>query len=159
VTDFRDRTYSIQELEEKLFPEGASQTQSEPRMRGIAPGAQRPQSSPPTVVLPVLFEFNSDRILPDYYSDLDKLGQLLIKRTESRIQIEGYTDNIGSEPYNRALSERRAKSVKQYLVQHFSLAPERLTVRGYGKDKPMFPNDTDEGRKKNRRVEFVNIGK
>jgi len=106
-----------------------------------------------------LFDFNSDKILQNYSSDLDKLGRVLTTPQYSayRVQIEGHTDSIGSDSYNRRLSERRAENVKVYLLQHFPIQSGRLVVRGYGKSIPIAPNDTPEGRDKNRRVEVVNL--
>jgi outer membrane protein OmpA-like peptidoglycan-associated protein len=76
----------------------------------------------------------------------------------SHIKIEGHTDAVGSEAYNQTLSEQRAASVKEYLVQQFHIDPTRLTVKGLGKSKPITTNDTEAGRSKNRRVEVVNTG-
>jgi OOP family OmpA-OmpF porin len=103
----------------------------------------------------VFFEFNSDQIIPKYYNDLDKVGQVLERHTDGRFHIEGHTDSKGSDAYNQGLSDKRAESVKRYLVQHFSIAPERLVTKGYGKSKPRETNETDEGRATNRRVELV----
>jgi hypothetical protein len=74
-------------------------------------------------------------------------------------QIEGHTDSVGSESFNQRLSERRADSVKQYLVQRFSIDPQRLIPRGYGESEPIESNDTPRGRAQNRRIEIVNLGK
>jgi OOP family OmpA-OmpF porin len=150
--DFRGRSYSVEDLEKALFPE-------QPRARGLEP--QRPVSPPPhtePVILNVFFEFNSDKILSQYYTDLDKLGDVLTRRAEYRFEIEGHTDSTGTDDYNQVLSERRAASVKQYLVQKFSLAPQRLLVKGYGENKPIATNNTEEGRGKNRRVGVMNLG-
>jgi outer membrane protein OmpA-like peptidoglycan-associated protein len=158
-TDFRGRSdYTVEELGKALFPEAAS----EPRTRGIGP--QRPQQTPPegsAVALNVLFEFNSDKVLPDYYPDIDKLGKALTlpQYADYRVRIEGHTDNVGSDRYNQLLSQKRAESVKRYLVQHFQVEPERLSVTGYGKSNPITTNDTPEGRSKNRRVQVVDLGK
>lgn len=153
-TDFRGRPYTGQELEKALFPEAPSDT----RMRGIAP--QQPQKPPsPSIGLNVFFEFNSDKILPQYYDDLNKLGEILARRSDYHFRIEGHTDSVGSDLYNQHLSERRAQSVKQYLVQHFSLGADHLEVIGFGENQPRFSNDTVDGRGQNRRVEFVNLGK
>ena len=117
-------------------------------------------STNPSVAINVLFDFNSDKILQSYSSDLDKLGRVLTGPQYSayRVMIEGHTDSIGSDSYNRRLSERRAESVKRYLVQHFPIQSDRLVVKGYGKSKPIASNDTSDGRDKNRRVEIVNLG-
>ena len=160
-TDLRGRNYTDEELGRALFPEARSDV----RTRGIGPAGppSTPPSTPstnPSVALNVLFDFNSDKILQNYSSDLDKLGRVLTTPQYSayRVEIEGHTDNIGSDSYNRRLSERRAESVKHYLVQHFPIQSDRLVVRGYGKSKPITSNDTPEGRDKNRRVEVVNLG-
>jgi OmpA-OmpF porin, OOP family len=109
----------------------------------------------------VPFESGSSKILPQYSSELDKLGQVLTAPSfqEYRIQIEGHTDSIGSDGYNQALSQRRAESVKRYLVQHFPIDSDRLVAKGFGKTKPIASNDTPEGRYQNRRIEVVNLGK
>lgn len=160
-TDFRGRSYTEEDLAKSLF----EQTPSNVRPRGIGPA--QPQSAPPSatpektsIALNVFFEFNSDKILQDYYGDLDKLGKVLTAPQYSgyRIQVEGYTDSIGSDSYNRRLSERRAESVKRYLTQQFPISSDRLIVRGLGKSHPIASNDTPEGREKNRRVEVVNLG-
>ena len=150
-TDFRGRTYTSAELEKALFPE----TPSDTNIRGLSP--KKPPST--SVGLNVFFEFNSDKILPQYHDDLNKLGEILSRRSDYQFRIEGHTDSIGAELYNQHLSERRAQSVKQYLVQHFSLETERLQVTGFGENQPRFSNDTADGRSQNRRVEFVNLGR
>jgi outer membrane protein OmpA-like peptidoglycan-associated protein len=160
-TDLRGRNYTDEELARALFPEARSDI----RTRGIGPASPSPQSpstpsTNPSVALNVLFDFNSDKIQQSYSSDLDKLGRVLTTPQYSayRVQIEGHTDSIGSDSYNQRLSERRAESIKRYLLQHFRIQPDRLVVRGYGKSNPIASNDTAEGRDKNRRVEIVNIG-
>ena len=111
-------------------------------------------------MLNVLFASNSDRILPAYYADLAKLGQALtpILASGATVHIEGHTDSLGPDPYNQRLSQKRAESVKLYLVQHFVLPPERILAEGYGESRPIAPNDTPEGRSQNRRVQVVNLG-
>lgn len=160
-TDFRTRSsYTGEELGTALFPSVAPPVQT----RGIFP---LPPQSPPAVLLkrasvtiPVLFVLNSGEILPQYYADLDKLGaQLSAPHYRGyRVQIEGHTDNRGSALYNQRLSEKRARSVQQYLVQHFAIDPERLLVKGYGASKPIAPNNTEAGRSQNRRIEVANLG-
>ena len=151
-TDFRDQVYSVDELERALFPDAAPR----PRMRGLEP---QPQHQPPptkvAVALNVFFEFNSDKILPRYYADLEKLGKVLERHTEEHFYLEGHTDNIGADAYNQLLSEKRAESVKRYLVQSFAIPPGRISTKGYGKSQPRATNDTDQGRHTNRRVEVV----
>jgi outer membrane protein OmpA-like peptidoglycan-associated protein len=155
-TDFRGRDYTADELSAALFP-----PREEVRTRGIAPRVSQQQApTKVSVALNVFFAINSDKILPTYYSDLDKLGQVLTRPqyAEYRVQIEGHTDSTGTEGYNQRLSERRAESIKHYLVQKFGIEKERLATRGYGEAKPIASNETAEGRDKNRRVEVVNLG-
>ena len=65
---------------------------------------------------------------------------------------------LGAAQRNQILSEKRVQSIKQYLVQRFQIAPERLHAIGYGASRPIAPNTTPEGRSQNRRVEVVNLG-
>ena len=85
--------------------------------------------------------------------DLNKLGTFLKEWPKAKGEISGHTDNVGSDKYNLGLSQRRAASVKKYLVEKFSIAPERLTTEGYGETKPIATNKTKEGRQLNRRIE------
>lgn len=158
-TDFRGRAYTADDLSRALFPAA----EPEVLTRGFTPKAS-PSSQPPAkvAVTPnVFFEFNSPKIPRQYYTELDKLGQVLTMPQNSayRVQIQGHTDNVGSDAYNQSLSEKRAESIKNYLVQHFGIVPERLMVKGYGKSQPRTTNDTQDGRDQNRRAELVNLGK
>ena len=108
----------------------------------------------PALALNVYFATNSDRITPRYYADLNKLGEALT-RLQSSVEISGHTDSVGSDQANQLLSERRAMGIKQYLEQHFSLPTERLIAKGYGKSRPRATNDTESGRRQNRRIEVA----
>lgn len=162
VTDFRTRSsYTAEELGAALFPLARPPVQT----RGVL---LRPPPSPPgallkkaSVIISVLFAFNSAVILPQFYADLDKLGAQLTAPhyLDYRVQIEGHTDNRGSVLYNQRLSEQRAQSVQQYLVQHFAIAPERLPTKGYGFSRPIAPNTSEAGRSQNRRIEVANFAR
>jgi peptidoglycan-associated lipoprotein len=80
------------------------------------------------------------------------------KNSDVTVQVEGHCDERGSVEYNLALGERRAKSVKNYLVS-LGLDPKRLTVISYGKEKPLVSGDTEEDYAKNRRANFVPLPK
>ena len=85
---------------------------------------------------------------------LAKQGKAVLKSyADIKVEIAGHTDDQGSEAYNQALSERRAKSAKAYLVSR-SIENARMTPNGYGKTQPIDPATTDEARAKNRRVEL-----
>ena len=160
LTDFRDKSsYSAEELAQALFAEPVSSV----RTRGVGPAKALP-SLPlpqPSVALNVLFAPNSDTLPSTSYAEVDKLGTVLSwpQYTDYRIQLAGHTDNQGSERKNQALSERRVQSIRAYLTQRFHIAPERVHTIGYGSTKPIVPNDTPEGRAKNRRVEVVSLGR
>jgi outer membrane protein OmpA-like peptidoglycan-associated protein len=102
----------------------------------------------------VHFANNSDEIKSDSFGLLDEIADLLIRSPEiKKIEIQGHTDNRGKQSYNLELSDRRALSIKQYLISS-GVEPHRMDTKGYGPDKPIAPNVTSQGRARNRRVEF-----
>jgi outer membrane protein OmpA-like peptidoglycan-associated protein len=102
----------------------------------------------------IFFDFDKWELKPESYPELDGLCKLLQKHTDiKRIEIAGHTDDVGSDEYNQALSERRAGAVVKYLIQR-GIAGTRMAGKGYGKKLPLDPAQTDEARSKNRRVEF-----
>jgi outer membrane protein OmpA-like peptidoglycan-associated protein len=86
-------------------------------------------------------------------SKLDRIAQVMITYPQTGILVEGHTDSTGSEAYNQQLSERRALSVKNLLVQR-GVSPQRIDILGHGERRPVATNDTPEGRQMNRRVEI-----
>ena len=102
----------------------------------------------------ILFDFNKSEIKPQYYKNLKNLTKFLKLRNSIEISINGHTDNIGSDHYNLGLSLDRANSVMAFLVKN-GISSNRLSVNGYGKTRPISPNDTEEGRQLNRRIEIV----
>ena len=101
----------------------------------------------------VLFNFDSDVIRKNSYPDLDKIVNLM-NSTPVNVMLIGHTDSTGPTDYNQGLSERRAKSVYNYLTGK-GVAADKLETLGFGETKPVATNATVEGRRKNRRVEFV----
>lgn len=99
------------------------------------------------------FETGSDVIAASSYESLDELAELLKKKPEYRLRISGHTDNVGSESSNLRLSEKRSKSVSRYLSNK-GVDTSNFIVEWFGESKPIYPNDTKEGRQKNRRVEM-----
>jgi tetratricopeptide (TPR) repeat protein len=93
---------------------------------------------------------------PDAHAQLDEVVMVLLDNPSLRIEIQGHTDNSGKALANRRLSEKRAKSVMQYLIQR-GIKPTRLQWAGYGQTRPIATNDTSDGRKQNRRVGFSPI--
>ena len=105
------------------------------------------------VLVGVKFAFDKSDLLPESYVVLDKAVVLLKEKPDVRVEIEGYTDYIGTEEYNQQLSVDRAIMVKNYLVSQ-GIAHTRLSTIGYGKGNPVASNDTEEGRAMNRRIVF-----
>ena len=100
------------------------------------------------------FEFNKARIMPDSSELLAQIAQVLKEHPEiRRVSIEGHTDALGSAPFNLWLSQQRADAVRTWLMDS-GVASDRLSATGYGKMRPVSDNRTEEGRERNRRVEF-----
>ncbi|MBA3562849.1 MAG: OmpA family protein [Gammaproteobacteria bacterium] len=99
----------------------------------------------------VHFAFDSAEILPGAERVLENAVKTLRRYPDLEVEIAGHTDNAGAEEYNLDLSQRRAESVRQYLVDN-DVDDGNLTARGYGESKPIEDNDTEEGREENRRV-------
>lgn len=107
-----------------------------------------------TIVLQgVTFEFDKARLTPNARVILDGVAGALEKRPDIKVEIGGHTDSKGSDAYNLSLSDKRSKSVKDYLVSK-GIAGDRMTTRGYGESMPVADNNSDEGRELNRRVEL-----
>lgn len=103
----------------------------------------------------VLFDFDKADVRPDAAAALGRLATVIRAYPTGRVEIEGHTDSKGDDAYNQRLSERRAESVKRWLVEREGIAADRLATRGAGESRPMADNATDAGRQKNRRVEVV----
>jgi OmpA-OmpF porin, OOP family len=101
------------------------------------------------------FDFNKSDIKPDSRPVLDEIGKFLKDYPEEKLQIVGHTDNVGGDEFNQKLSEARANAVVADLVATYKVEGARLTAKGAGLTAPVAPNDTDDGRAKNRRVELV----
>jgi|GEM_PF-2201905 len=101
-----------------------------------------------------LFEFGSATIMEENFANLDAIAEFLKENDKIAVKIEGHTDNIGSEGYNKNLSERRAKSVGDYLIKK-GIDSSRITTEGLGFSKPIASNDTEEGQAQNRRTEII----
>lgn len=101
----------------------------------------------------IFFDFDKATLKPESYPELKRIVSLLKERQAMQIEIAGHADATGPEAYNLQLSERRAKAVVKYLVNE-GITDNRISVVFYGESKPLAPNTTPEGRRKNRRVEF-----
>jgi len=102
----------------------------------------------------VLFGFDQAGLTSKSESTLDDLIKILNKYPDTNLEIQGHTDNTGTDEYNQGLSERRAGAVATYLKGH-GISSGRVKTVGFGKSSPKYTNDTESGRAQNRRVEFL----
>lgn len=111
---------------------------------------------PGTVVqlVNIQFEFNSSALTENSEEGVAMLADFLESHPEIHVELAGHTDNVGSDAYNLELSSARAEVVRQALIIK-GIAESRLTAKGYGSTKPIYPNDTDQGRAMNRRTEMI----
>jgi OOP family OmpA-OmpF porin len=135
--------------------------QEEPPPEPMPPAAEPAPALPPElqvvqeriVLRGVNFDFDKSAIRPDASVILDEVVSILSGKPDVRVRVAGHTDATGPDDYNQGLSERRAASVRKYLVEH-GVADSRLASIGFGESSPITSNDTREGRALNRRVEL-----
>lgn len=102
----------------------------------------------------ILFDVNESTLKPDAKLVIAKLAGILLIMEDLNLRVEGHTDSTGPYDYNMRLSEERARSVVRFLAEQ-GIAPRRMEAEGYGPNRPIASNDTQEGRQQNRRVEIV----
>ena len=100
------------------------------------------------------FEFDKSRLTAEGRSAVTAAAATLKQHPSVQVYVDGYTDSVGSEAYNKALGERRARTVASALAEE-GISPSRMTVRSFGKADPVASNETAAGRAENRRVEIV----
>jgi OmpA-OmpF porin, OOP family len=127
--------------------------------RWVPPPASATDTTPavPRFVLSgVTFDTGKATIRAESFPRLDSVVEYMTHKKTARVQISGHTDNAGNPKANKALSERRAQACRDYLVSK-GIDGSRLEAIGYGDERPIAPNDTDEGRQKNRRIEATEL--
>lgn len=139
----REREVSTPLPREPEAQEAAAEPAPEPEEQGF-------------VLEGVLFGTNSANIQTESHGRLDRVIEYLTHMASSRIRVSGHTDNVGNPRRNRQLSEERAQAVREYIVTH-GIAGDRVEAVGYGDEWPVAPNDTEEGRTQNRRIEAVEL--
>ncbi|MHA1569216.1 MAG: OmpA family protein, partial [Alphaproteobacteria bacterium] len=102
----------------------------------------------------IFFEFDSAQLRPESFEVLDDVARQVVEQNVKRMVIEGHCSSEGTDEYNMALSRRRADSVRDYLVAR-GVESDILIIRAYGEMRPIATNETEEGRERNRRVEFI----
>jgi len=115
------------------------------------------EASPPLKAGALInFDYDSDVIKPESYDLLDSFGSALKGGlSDAVIIVAGHTDSSGSDVYNHELSFRRANAVADYLINRHGVEETRLVVKGFGESTPIADNQTEKGRSRNRRVEFI----
>ncbi|MFP3982762.1 MAG: OmpA family protein [Desulfurivibrionaceae bacterium] len=107
------------------------------------------------LVLNVEFDFDKSEIRPMFHDEIKKVADFLKTYPHTRALLEGHTDSVGPESYNQKLSLRRARSVRNYLVDELGIDKDRLMVRGAGETEPVADNSSAAGRQRNRRMVAV----
>lgn len=105
--------------------------------------------------LDIQFEIDRYAIQHEYEASVERLGAYLRKYPDTTAVIEGHTDEVGTDEYNMQLSQRRANSVVEYLVEYSGIDRSRLKAVGYGKTRPVADNSTEEGKRQNRRIDSI----
>ena len=106
----------------------------------------------------IFFDFNKAELKPESFVELNQLVKLMFVKTNMQIQINGHTDDVGEVPANMTLSLKRAKAVRDYLIEK-GISETRITHKGFGESNPITKGVSDEIRQLNRRVEFLIIKK
>jgi outer membrane protein OmpA-like peptidoglycan-associated protein len=143
----------------RLTPCGKPVPPAPPAPPKPTPPSPAPSPAPapapkPAVFDTIYFDPNKTNINPTAAKALDRNGMILKQNPNIKVEIGGHTDGEGSEKANQMISEKRALSAKKYIQDKFNIPDSRLKVKGYGSTKPVADNKTQEGRSKNRRVEF-----
>jgi outer membrane protein OmpA-like peptidoglycan-associated protein len=119
-----------------------------------APAPPPPAPKPVPIFENVYFNENKTNIDAVAAKVLDQDAMILKDNPGLKVEIGGHTDFAGSQAARQKISEKRAESVRKYLMDKFNISADRMTIKGYGSEKPIADNKTKEGRAKNRRVEF-----
>ncbi|HEX8060008.1 MAG TPA: OmpA family protein, partial [Cyclobacteriaceae bacterium] len=102
----------------------------------------------------IWFAFDKFILSSESFPELNRLAEVLHEQPSIKVEVSGHTDNVGPDAYNLNLSKKRAESVTRYLIEK-GISPDRITTTSYGESRPVESNETPEGRRKNRRVEFT----
>ena len=105
-----------------------------------------------SVELNILFVSNRFEVRPRYYGEVKKLADFMKDNPGSSVVIEGHTDNVGNETLNQTLSKNRSQAIAAILINTFKIEKSRVKAVGYGESRPIASNDTEQGKRQNRRV-------
>ncbi|MDT8435873.1 MAG: OmpA family protein [Gemmatimonadota bacterium] len=156
------RLAELEEREAAAAAELRERRRAEQRLREVraifAPDEAEVVASLDRVVVRLFgltFDSGSDEIRPADFGLLTKLERIVREFPEARIRVEGHTDSVGRDDVNQALSQRRAIAVRDWLLRSVAMSADRITAAGYGESRPIAPNDTADGRARNRRIDVV----
>ena len=121
------------------------------------PGAAMADPQTKAPLYKVTIEAGQHTLRSEMREKLAKISGILLAHSGLKLAVEGHTDGVGRESYNQTLSEKRAETVRDYLIEQ-GISDEFVSAQGFGKTHPLASNRTPEGRKKNRRVELVISG-
>jgi OmpA-OmpF porin, OOP family len=154
--------------ETRPAPELAPASAARPAVAPQIPQQARPAAPPtttapagvPAVSVTITFSSGSATLTPAAMEQLNPLGRALVSNDLApfRFRIEGHTDTVGPAEENRLLSERRANAVRDYLVERFSIASDRLVTEGLGESRLLVPTGDETPQQRNRRVQILNLG-
>lgn len=111
-----------------------------------------PLMKPMSITLAVQFDTNSDAVKHIYLADIGKLADFMKQHSNTKVTIEGHTDDRGNDYLNKMLSQRRANSVRNILIKKFGIVSDRVNFAGFGEERPVADNKSEQGRTANRRV-------
>lgn len=120
----------------------------------LALNAQKTERGMVITLGDILFSTGKSQLKPDGVRNVQKLGDFLIKYPQTKVSVEGHTDNVGTNSYNQDLSDRRAYSVRSALTE-MGISNDRIATHGYGEEFPVASNNNAESRQLNRRVEII----
>jgi len=121
----------------------------------VAPAVKRMAKEKEAIALHVEFDTNKSVVKKRYHDEIKAVADFMQEYPHSKATIEGHTDNVGKASHNKKLSQARADSIRQYLIDNFGVDGSRITAVGYGEERPIASNATKAGKQKNRRVEAV----
>jgi len=122
--------------------------------KGAVPLYNRLVTDGKIITYAITFDIGKANIKPESMTEINRIAQLMKDNPDLKFEVQGHTDNTGTVASNQKLSEQRAQAIVNKLVE-MGIAANRLSAKGMGQSAPLADNSTDEGRAKNRRVEFV----
>jgi len=155
VAPLSEKEKASSELDKYFGPSSSSSSDDSPSYSSSSGSAPSPITGP-ILLQGVNFWEGSDQFTSESYSAMDQIYESLAYYADLRVEIAGHTDNVGDEDANKSLSMKRARAVLNYLVSK-GISKSRMTARGYGMERPVASNSTEDGRAANRRIEVIPV--